>query len=138
MVRTARQETDAEHSRSLIERNLPEPLAAVVSQAELEAMRRKLRELPAPKPAGLTLKDAVSAASICLWVFLSTFPVVMPFLFIKDIHFALRVSNVIALAMLFLCGYVFGRCIGRGPVATGLLMVSVGCVLVGIAIALGG
>ena len=137
MVRAARRADEA-HARSLIEKNLPEPIEAVISHPELEAMRRKLRELPEPKPAGLTLNDALSAASICLWVFLSTLPVVMPFLFINDIHFALRISNVIAIAMLFLCGYAFARCIGRSPWAIGLLMVAVGCVLVGIAIALGG
>jgi len=50
----------------------------------------------------------------------------------------LRISNAVAIAMLFLCGYAFARCIGRSPWAIGLLMVGVGCVLVGIAIALGG
>ena len=137
MVRAARREADAEHARGLIEKNLSEPLAAVISHPELEAMRRKLSELPEPAPAGLTMNDALAALAICLWVFLSTFPVVIPFLFINDIHLALRISNAVAIAMLFLSGYAFARCIGRSPWGIGLLMVGVGCVLVVIAIALG-
>jgi hypothetical protein len=138
MMRAARHDADLNEARSLIEKRLPEPLAAVVTHTELEALRSRLRQLPVPAPATLTVNDALSALAICLWVFLSTFPVVIPFLFIDDLHFALRISNAIAIAMLFLCGYAFARCIGRSPWAIGLLMVGVGCVLVGIAIALGG
>src|SRR5688572_1063584 len=87
MVRAARQAADTDYARRLIQQNLPEPLAALVSDTELEAMRQKLRQLPdAPVPAGLTKNDALSALAICLWVFLSTFPVVIPFLFINDVH----------------------------------------------------
>jgi len=50
----------------------------------------------------------------------------------------LRVSNSIGIAMLFLCGYAFARCIGRRPWGIGLLMIAVGCALVGVAITLGG
>jgi VIT1/CCC1 family predicted Fe2+/Mn2+ transporter len=63
---------------------------------------------------------------------------VMPFLFIDDVRIALRVSNAVAIAMLFLCGYAFAKCIGRRPWAIGLLMIAVGCALVGVAITLGG
>jgi VIT1/CCC1 family predicted Fe2+/Mn2+ transporter len=51
---------------------------------------------------------------------------------------ALRVSNGIAIGMLFLTGYAFGRSTGYRPWATGIAMVGVGCVLVGLTIALGG
>lgn len=139
LVRAARSAADADTARNLIEKTLPEPLAAVTSHAELEAMRQKLGQLPEPpKPAGLTRNDALSASAICLWVFVSTFPVVIPFLFINELHLALRLSNATAIAMLFLCGYAFAKCTGRRPWVTGLLMVAVGCVLVAIAIALGG
>jgi VIT1/CCC1 family predicted Fe2+/Mn2+ transporter len=50
---------------------------------------------------------------------------------------ALRVSNVVAIAMLFLTGYTFGRWVGR-PWRTGFLMVATGIVLVVVAMALGG
>lgn len=50
---------------------------------------------------------------------------------------ALRVSNAIALTMLFVTGFTFGRHTGR-PWSVGFSMVVIGVVLVGIAIALGG
>ena len=42
-------------------------------------------------------------------MFLSTFPVVIPFIFMSNVGPALRVSNAIAIVMLFLTGYAFGR-----------------------------
>jgi VIT1/CCC1 family predicted Fe2+/Mn2+ transporter len=102
-------------------------------------MRRRLNELPAP-PARprLTGRDWLGALGVCLLVFFSTLPVVFPFLFVADPTRALRVSNVVAIAMLFGCGYAFGRCAGLPPWATGLAMVAVGAALAGVAIALGG
>jgi hypothetical protein len=139
MVRAAWHAADTDDAMQMIKKALPEPLADVVSATDLEAMRQKLRRLPDPQvPAGLTRNDALSGLAICFWVFLSTFPVVIPFLFINDVHLALRISNVIAIAMLFLCGYAFAKCIGRNPWTTGLLMVAIGCALVAVAITLGG
>jgi VIT1/CCC1 family predicted Fe2+/Mn2+ transporter len=66
--------------------------------------------------------------------FLSTFP----FILIDDATLALRLSNLIAIGMLFVCGHAFGRYAGYRPWITGLAMVAVGAVLVGVAIALGG
>jgi VIT1/CCC1 family predicted Fe2+/Mn2+ transporter len=71
-------------------------------------------------------------------VFLSTFPVVIPFIFMRDVTAALRVSNAIAIVALYLMGDAFGRASGRHPLVTGLVMVVLGLVLVGITIALGG
>jgi VIT1/CCC1 family predicted Fe2+/Mn2+ transporter len=75
---------------------------------------------------------------VFLLVFLSTFPVVIPFLFMKNVLPALRVSNAIAIMMLFLTGYAFGRITGRRPWVRGIAMVALGSVLVGITMALGG
>jgi VIT1/CCC1 family predicted Fe2+/Mn2+ transporter len=71
-------------------------------------------------------------------VFLSTLPPILPFLFLTDIQLALRISNAIAIAMLFGCGYAFAQHTGLGPWRSGLVMVAIGCAMVGIAIALGG
>jgi VIT1/CCC1 family predicted Fe2+/Mn2+ transporter len=73
-----------------------------------------------------------------LLVFLSTFPVVIPFLVFSRVHLALRVSNLIAIVMLFCLGYWLGQHSGYSPWRTGASMVLLGVVLVGIAIALGG
>jgi VIT1/CCC1 family predicted Fe2+/Mn2+ transporter len=101
-------------------------------------MRQGLLDLPEPGRPRLTQRDVLGAAGICLLSFLSTFPIVVPFIFIGDARLALRISNAVAIAMLFLCGYAFGRYAGFRPWATGLSMVAVGAALVSIAIALGG
>jgi VIT1/CCC1 family predicted Fe2+/Mn2+ transporter len=51
---------------------------------------------------------------------------------------AIRVSNGIAIVLLFLTGYAFGRCAGLRPWVMGISMVVLGCLLVAITIALGG
>jgi len=70
--------------------------------------------------------------------FLSTFPIAVPFIFIGDAHVALRVSNAVAIAMLFLLGYALGRHSGIKPWVTGIALVVLGATMVGVAIALGG
>ena len=51
---------------------------------------------------------------------------------------ALRVSNAIAIVMLFLTGYAFGRITGRHPWVVGIAMVVLGSMLVAMTMALGG
>jgi hypothetical protein len=139
MIRAVRQAGSVEAAKHAIADELPEPLASVLSQSEADALRRKLLQAPEPplRPS-LTKDDALRAIGICLWVFASTFPVVVPFLVIDSVQPALRVSNAIAIAMLFGCGYAFARCTGLRPWPTGLVMVAIGCAMVGVAIALGG
>ena len=106
---------------------------------QLELMRQRLQQLPEPSPGpGLTKRDWTGALGLCLLSFLSTFPVVIPFLFLSDAKLALRVSYAVAIVMLFCCGYVFGIHSGLRPWAAGLSMVAVGSALVGVAVALGG
>jgi hypothetical protein len=139
MLRAVRQPVSPQEAQRLISESLPQSLASVLSPGEAEATRQKLVALPEP-PAGpsLTKEDALRAAGICLLVFVSTFPVVIPFLFIGEVRPALRLSNAVAIIMMFLCGYVFARCTGLRPWPTGLVMVAIGCAMVGVAIALGG
>ena len=139
MLRALRQPVSPQQAQRLISDSLPEPLGSVLSPDEAEAMRQKLVALPElPARPSLATQDALSAAGICLLVFVSTFPVVLPFLFIGEVRPALRLSNAVAIVMMFFCGYVFARCTGLRPWPTGLLMVAIGCAMVGIAIALGG
>jgi VIT1/CCC1 family predicted Fe2+/Mn2+ transporter len=64
--------------------------------------------------------------------------VALPFVFMREALPALRVSNAIAIALLFAAGHVFGRLTGRSSPWVGLGMVALGVVLVGLTIALGG
>ncbi len=78
------------------------------------------------------------ALGVFLLVFLSMFPVALPFVFMRDAVVALRISNAIAILMLFATGYAFARITGGRPWRMGLSMVILGAVLVALTIALGG
>ena len=62
----------------------------------------------------------------------------MPFLFMQDARLALRVSNVIAIAMLFGAGYLLAGYASMRRIRTGLAMVGIGAGLVALTIVLGG
>jgi hypothetical protein len=138
-LRAVRQASDPEKAQRAIADALPPALASVLPPEQLELMRQKLQQLPEP-PARpkLTGRDWTGALGLCLLSFLATFPVVLPFIFLSEAKFALRVSYAVAIVMLFFCGCAFGVQSGIRPWAAGLSMVAVGCTLVGIAVALGG
>jgi hypothetical protein len=119
---------------------LPPLVVSILEPGELETMRLRLKALPEPPEGALLRKnDWLGALAVFLLVFLSTFPVVIPFIFMKDVTLALRVSNAIAIVLLFVTGYYFGRSVGRRkPARTGMAMVLLGAALVGLTIALGG
>lgn len=123
----------------IIAHALPPVVASVLSTSELEGLRQKLALLPEPPPRPKLQKgDFLGAFAVFLVIILTTLPVIMPFTLIEDARRALRVSNVIALVMLFLTGYAFGRYAGHRPLAMGLAMVVLGGGLVAITIFLGG
>jgi hypothetical protein len=138
-LRAVRAAKSPEAAQRIIAEALPTPVASVLQGGEIEALRQRLSRLPEP-PARPRLhkQDFLGAAGVFLIVFLSTFPVVIPFIFMHTALLALRTSNAIAIAMLFLCGYRLGHYGGYRPWHMGLAMVTVGCVLVAITIALGG
>ena len=138
-LRAVRRTSDPQTAQQLIAGSLPPVIASILQPAELESLRQRLKELPDPPDRTRLPRDAwLGAAGVFLLVFLSTFPVVIPFTVIQDVTLALRVSNTVAIAMLFVTGYAFGRMTGRHPVKVGISMVVVGVILVGITIALGG
>lgn len=138
LIQAVRKADKAEGTR-LITETLPENLVTSLSARQIEALRQKAANVSSPKRIPRLVKeDFLSALAIAVLVFLSTFPVVIPFFLIGDTHAALRTSNVVAIAMLFACGYSFAACIGSKPWTTGLVMVGIGCALTGVAILLGG
>ena len=118
---------------------LPPVVSSVLTPADVETLRQRLNRLPDPEAlVSLNRADFVGAAGVFLLVFLSTFPVVVPFFVVSEVGAALRASNAVAIVMLFATGWSLGRYAGRPGWRTGLGMVAVGIVLVGITMALGG
>jgi hypothetical protein len=138
-LRAVRKATDPQKAHRLIAGALPPLVSSIVKPEELETMRQRLKDLPEPpERARLGNKEWLGALGVFLLVFLSTLPVVVPFIFMKNPWLALRVSNAIAIAMLFLTGWTFGRITGRRPWVMGVSMVILGGILVGLTMALGG
>jgi VIT1/CCC1 family predicted Fe2+/Mn2+ transporter len=137
-LRAVRMAGDADVARRIIADALPLVLATALPPEQLETMRQKLIALPEPGRPPLTRQEWLGAVAICLLTILSTFPIIIPFIFVGDARLALRLSNAIACAMLFLCGYAFGHYAGFRPWRMGLAMTAVGGALVGVAILLGG
>jgi hypothetical protein len=139
LVRAVRNAANREEAHRIIADELPPLLVGTVQPAQLELIRERIDNIHASDARpGLTGRDWRGALGVCILVILSTFPVVIPFIIIQDTRLALRASNVLAVMMLFVCGFLFARHAGLGPWITGLVMVAVGVVLVSIAIALGG
>ena len=138
-LRAVRKATEPKKAQRLIAGVLPPVIASILEPAELETMSQRLKQLPEPpKHARLGKEDWLGAVGVFLLVFFSTFPVVIPFIFMRKAGPALRVSNVVAIVMLFLMGYAFGRMSGRHTWLVGISMVILGSILVGLTIALGG
>jgi hypothetical protein len=135
---TIRGEQDPAHGRVLVADQLPPVVLPALTEADLERIRLHLAALAEspPRPTWQS-EDMLAAGGVFLLVFLCVFPVVLPFMLFSDIGLALRVSNIVAILLLFLTGFAFGQHVGR-PWQTGSMMVVIGIALVAIAIALGG
>jgi hypothetical protein len=139
MLRTVRGAPDPRQAHQAIADAMPDVVSSALSEAELEAVRQRLVAAP-DSGAGkwLGARQWMGALAVFLLVFLSTFPVVLPFIFMTDAWLAMRLSNAIAIAMLFVCGFLLGRHAGYRPWLIGLSMVVIGAVLAAMTLALGG
>jgi len=139
LMRALRRTTDRGEANQMVADALPPEVAVALSDQELEELRQKLLRQPeVPLRPSLSKEDLLAAFAIAVLVFLSTFPVVIPFFFFEDARLALRLSNAIAIVLLFMCGYLLAQTIGGRPWVTGGAMIVLGCALVAVAAALGG
>jgi VIT1/CCC1 family predicted Fe2+/Mn2+ transporter len=131
--------TTPEQAHLVISDALPPLVATMLGPGDYESIRQKLVRLPEPPPAPrLSRAEWAGAAAVFFWVFITTFPVAVPFIVIGDVGTAMRVSNTVAVLLLFLTGHAFGRIAGYRPWTSGLFMVVLGSVLVAVTMALVG
>ena len=128
-----------EEARAAIAARLPPLVESALTTDDLDRVHVALSKLPvAVNHAKLEKEDWLGAVAVSILVFGSTLPIVLPFLFVQDAQTALRVSNSIAVLMMLIAGYAFGRLVGYRPWLTAGSMVLLGSLLVGLTIALGG
>jgi len=138
LLRQVRQTSDCDEASQIIADALPPLIASHLRWDEYGSLQRELSQLPEPplRP-GFTKADWRGALEVFLLVFGSILPMVIPFTFMSNARMALRISNGIAILLLFFAGYTLGRHTSERPWRVGVAMVMLGVAMVGVAIALG-
>jgi hypothetical protein len=130
---------DKETSRDLLKDEMPLYLSAILKPEEIDSLNERLVKLESlPRKKIISSPDLRASFLIFLFVFACTFPVALPFMFLTNTAIALRISNGIALLILFFGGVSVGKYAGFHPYWTGTIIMILGIILVAITIALGG
>jgi VIT1/CCC1 family predicted Fe2+/Mn2+ transporter len=132
---------DAASALDIVRVEIEPRFEALTGPENREVVCRSIREYLARAEApkiGVTKDDLYGAVACFLEVFLSCLPVAVPFLIFSEPTLALRISNFLLIAMLFLVGHKWARYAHTNGLVTGLVMVAIGLALVGVAILLGG
>ncbi len=136
--RAIRAAPDAERGRRLLADALPGKVAADLADSELEAIRSRIASREPPESPRLAREDLLGSGAVFFIVVLSTLPATLPFVLLRDVELAVRVSHAVAVVLLFLGGCALGRDAELGAVRTGLATMSIGVVLFALTVALGG
>jgi hypothetical protein len=139
LIRFLRENPNSQEAKKLMIDFLPPIITSILTAEDVNSMSSKLLHIPvASTERPLRLTDFRNALAIFLFVFLSTFPVAAPFLFLKDVRQALRISNLVAIILMFICGWLLGRYGGSNRLVMGFALTLLGTLLVLTTIALGG
>ena len=109
--------------------------------ADTDALYRAMLALAKradPVNVALSKSDLFAAAAVFLLVSTTSLPAVVPFLLIDNAYLALRASNLLLIALLFLTGWAWASFSDARPLHAGVTMTCLGLILVGIAVVLGG
>ena len=139
VIRSINSSQDKESNRKLIQNELSPAMRKMIREEELDHVVSQIKKIPEPSNRLLlTFDDFRSGLLIFSLVFLCTLPVALPFAFISEMTIAMRVSNGIALLMLFLGGYILAGFAGFKKFLSAVVYVVIGLLLVALTIALGG
>lgn len=141
-IKIIRSITDTNNPQEIIQilkEQIPPGFSGLLTNEELLRIGERMKEKSSPqKHRVLVSKDYFIAAEIFLLVFLCTFPVAIPFALMDEVVISMRVSNGIALLMLFSCGFLLAGYAGFRKWITATVYVLLGVVLVALTMALGG
>jgi hypothetical protein len=138
MLNAVRGASEPQLAHGVIADGLPPGLARMLGPAEYEAIRQRLRAQETVPRAALDRDDYGAALGVFLIVFVSTLPVVAPFVLMAEVRPAMRLSQFVAVGMLFIAGWQLGLHAGRPAWRMGLAMVTIGAALSAITFLLGG
>ena len=124
--------------RELVASEVPPVVARAMTAESYDVIRREAQAYRQTRPAYWTAQEFAAAGFVCLLVFGSTFPLVVPFMLMEQAQLALRVSHAIAIAMLFVLGWKIGRWSGASPGGSGAVFAAIGVALAVACVALGG
>jgi hypothetical protein len=141
LLRAVQGAPNPEAALDLVRQTVESELSSLSGPEEREALYRSIFQHLAhaqPRKTRITKEDLCGAVA-CFWlVFISCLPATMPFLVFSNPTCALRVSNLLLIAMLFLIGQKWAQYANTNRLLAGLAMVGVGLSLVGVAVLLGG
>jgi VIT1/CCC1 family predicted Fe2+/Mn2+ transporter len=117
--------------------SLHSPLSPEESSMLSQSLHKRAGELKLPKVK--IEKEDIYGAIACFWlVTVSCLSAAVPFFIFSEPTLALRVSNAILIILLYLVGRRWAHYAGTNRLLTGLSMVTIGLLLVGVSILLGG
>jgi len=129
---------DAAAGVKILHDELPPLMRDLMGPHDLEALRARIASAALPEIPHLHVRDFTGALGIFVIVVLSTFPVALPFVLMRDMKAALLVSRLLTFAMLFGGGFALARHAGAAGWKGGLMLVGLGVALTVAIIALGG
>jgi hypothetical protein len=133
-----RKSKETEKAIAYISETLSPELSEVLGRESLEQMYNDIRRSPGLGGGRILGKDFKTALGIFLLVFLTTIPVAVPFVLIEKIRMAMRISNGIAILLLFVGGWILAGYGGFKKFLTGFYLALIGVGMVFLTIALGG
>jgi hypothetical protein len=117
-------------------------LASVTQIEDRERLYRSicnaLARRPLPLRTGLARDEVMGAIEIFCLVFATALPAALPLLVIGDPWWALRLSNLLVVGLLFVVGYHWAKYVDANPWSAGLGLLGLGLAMVAVAVPLGG
>lgn len=130
--------SDHAAGRAAVADELPNAMAKSLGNDGLELLRQRLAASAPAVSSRLSGRDFGDAFVVFLLVVLSTFPLVIPFMVFDETTRALLWSRLVAVGMLFLAGALLARYSGGNALVHGIVMATIGALLMAAIMALGG
>ena len=141
-VRSLASSSDETKALDAIRGELDPYLAPVTRAEDREQLYRSVRDAVTsgklPERTGLLRHDVMGAIEVFCMALLAALPAVLPLALIGSPWVALRVSNLLVVAMLFVAGYRWAKYVDASPWRAGLGLMGIGLAMVAVAIPLGG